>query len=68
MIDGADVTMLSVTAGPTCEALVFYRKNAGASSTWRLVAYIDSGVTNLPVTPNGGDIDIIWNAAGIFSI
>jgi hypothetical protein len=48
--------------------LVIYRKNAGANTTWRLVAYLDSGVGNLPVTPNSGDIGITWNASGIFSL
>lgn len=65
--DGADVTFTSVT-GNSVEALVLYRKNAGANTTWRLVAYIDTGVTGLPVTPNGGDISITWNASGIFTL
>jgi hypothetical protein len=33
-----------------------------------LVAYIDSSVTGLPVTPNGGNIGITWNASGIFAL
>lgn len=65
--DGADVTSPSVT-GASAEALVIYVKNAGANTTWRLVAYIDTGVTGLPVTPNGGAIGITWNASGIFSL
>ena len=65
--DGGDVTFTAVT-GATVEALVLYRKNAGANTTWRLVAYIDTSVTGLPVTPNGGDITITWNASGIFSL
>jgi hypothetical protein len=65
--DGGNVTFPAVT-GATVEALVIYRKNAGANTTWRLVAYIDTSVTGLPVTPNGGDITITWNASGIFSL
>lgn len=65
--DGADTTHSSVT-GASAEALVIYVKNAGANTTWRLVAYIDTGVTGLPVTPNGGAIGITWNASGIFSL
>ena len=42
--------------------------DTGVAGTSRLVAYIDTGVTNLPVTPNGGDITITWNASGIFAI
>ena len=65
--DGDDVTYTAVT-GATVEALVLYRKNAGANTTWPLIAYIDTGVTGLPVTPNGGDIVITWNVSGIFAI
>jgi hypothetical protein len=64
LIDGADVTFPSVS-GNSVEALVLYRKNAGANTTWRLVAYIDTSVTGLPVTPNGGNISVTWNASGI---
>jgi hypothetical protein len=65
--DGANVTYTAVS-GATVEALVIYRHNSGANTTWRLVAYIDTSVTGLPVTPNGGDISITWNASGIFTI
>lgn len=65
--DGDNVTFTAVS-GSSVEALVLYRKNAGANTTWRLIAYIDTSVTGLPVTPNGGDIDITWNASGIFTL
>lgn len=66
-IDGNDVTFTSVS-GASVEALVLYRKNSGANTTWRLVAYIDTGQTGLPVTPNGGNITVTWDAAGIFTL
>ena len=66
-VDGNDVTFTAVS-GVSVEALVLYRKNAGANTTWRLIAYIDTSVTGLPVTPNGGDITITWNASGIFTL
>lgn len=65
--DGTDLTYTAVT-GSSAEALVLYRKNAGANTTWPLIAYIDTGVTGLPVTPNGGNITITWNASGIFTL
>lgn len=65
--DGTDLTYTAVT-GASVEALVLYRKNAGANTTWPLIAYIDTGVTGLPVTPNGGNISITWNASGIFTL
>lgn len=67
LLDGGDVTFTAVS-GNSVEALVLYRKNSGANTTWRLVAYIDTGVTGLPVTPNGGDITITWNASGIMQL
>lgn len=67
LIDGGDVTFPSVS-GASVEAIVLYRKNAGANTTWRLVAYIDTGVGGLPVTPNGGNITITWNASGIVQL
>jgi hypothetical protein len=66
--DAADTTFTSAT-GAQSEALVIFRKVAATASTsWPLVAWIDTSVTNLPVTPNGGDIIVQWDAAGIFSL
>jgi len=65
--DGTDLTYTAVT-GASVEAIALYRKNAGANTTWPLIAYIDTGVTNLPVTPNGGNITITWNVSGIFKL
>lgn len=64
LFDGGDLTYTAVS-GNSVEALVIYRKNSGANTTWRLVAYIDTSVTGLPVTPNGGNITVTWNASGI---
>ena len=66
VFDGADATFTAVT-GNSAEALVIY-VDTGSAATSPLVAFIDTGVTNLPVTPNGGDITITWNASGIFAL
>lgn len=68
MFDGADITWPSVAGTVTYEAIVLYVKNAGANTTWRLVAFIDTGVTGLPVTSNGGNISVTWNGSGIFGL
>jgi hypothetical protein len=68
LVDGNDVTWTAVAGTVSYEALVLYRKNAGANTTWRLVAYIDTGVTGLPVTSNGGNIIATWNASGILQL
>lgn len=67
LFDGADITETAVS-GASAEAIVVFIKNAGANTTWRLVAYLDTGITGIPVTPNGGDININWNASGIFQL
>jgi hypothetical protein len=61
----ADNSTFTAVSGSTVEALVIY-KDTGNAATSPLIAYIDSG-TGLPVTPNGGDITITWNASGIFT-
>lgn len=66
LFDGDNVTYTTVT-GNSVEALVIYIDTTVAATS-RLVAYIDSGVTGLPVTPNGGDITVTWNVSGIFQL
>lgn len=68
VFDGADVTFPSVPGTVTYEAIVIFIKNAGANTTWRLVAFMDTGITGLPVTSNGGNIAVAWNASGIFAL
>lgn len=57
--DAADL-VFSAVSGSAIASLVVY-KDSGAEATSRLIAYIDS-YTNLPLTPNGGDITIAWPA------
>lgn len=66
LLDGADVTFTAVTGDP-CEAIILFL-DTGVAGTSRLIAYYDTGVTGLPVTPNGSDITIAWNASGIFQV
>lgn len=66
LFDGDDIIFSSVT-GPQSEALLFWI-DTGVGSTSRLVAYIDTGVSGLPIIPNGSDVDIEWNANGIFQL
>jgi hypothetical protein len=65
VLDAANPTFTAVS-GATVEALVIY-KDTGVAGTSPLLVYIDSA-TGLPVTPNGGDITIEWNASGILTL
>lgn len=58
-------TFTSVS-GTTIESILIY-KDTGVEGTSRLVAWLDTA-TGLPITPNGGDIIVVWDtgANGIF--
>ena len=66
VFDAADPTITGVT-GDQAEALIFY-VDTGVAGTSRLIAFLDSGWTGLPVTPNGSDITLQFNASGIFAL
>ncbi len=66
VFDAADITYTAVS-GASAEAIVIYI-DTGSSATSRLVAFIDTGQTGLPVTPNGGDINVTWSGSGIFQL
>lgn len=59
VFDAADVTFTAVTGDP-CELVLIY-KDTGVEATSNLIALIDTA-TNLPVTPNGGNITITWDS------
>lgn len=59
--DAADLSpAFSSASGDESEELMIYQ-DSGVSTTSLLVASIDTA-TGLPVTPNGGDIDITWDS------
>lgn len=64
--DAADITIAAVS-GTTVEALVIYN-DTGTAATSNLIAYMDTGVTGLPFTPNGGDVTIQWSGSGIWAL
>lgn len=66
VFDADNVTYTSVTGSQVVSIVIYI--DTGSAATSPLVAFIDTGVTNLPVTPNGGDIAITWNASGIFAL
>jgi hypothetical protein len=66
--DAADLApaFAAVTANANAHVLVLFQASAVgggadvAASAQRLIAWLDSG-TNLPVTPNGGDVNVTWD-------
>lgn len=65
VFDAADPTW-PTGGGVSVEALVIYI-DTGTPATSRLVAYIDSGYTSLPVINSGG-VTVQFDAAGIFAL
>jgi hypothetical protein len=71
--DAADLTFTAVASNAATHGLLVFQSSAVtggadvAASAQRVIAWFDTG-TNLPITPNGGDIAVTWNASGIFSI
>ncbi len=59
-------TIGSVT-GAVSEAVVLF-VHTGVDSTARLISYHDTGVTGLPVTPDGRDIKITPASGGWFTL
>ena len=63
VFDADDLTYTAVPAGTgtgtAAEALVLW-VDTGTPATSFLIAYFDT-VTGLPVTPNGGNLQVVWD-------
>ena len=63
----ADDQAVSNVAGAQIVSLVLYRWT-GASATSRLIMFQDTIGSGFPLTPNGGSVNIVWDAQGIFQL
>jgi hypothetical protein len=61
----SDDPIFSGVTGDTVEAIILY-VDTGTASTSALIMYQDTGVTGLPLTPDGSDVQIVVDAAGWF--
>jgi len=62
--DTADFTWSSVS-GDVSEAIILWDDTV---TNDRLMAFYDTGMTGMPVTPNGGNINVTVNGSGWFSL
>src|SRR3990172_2432833 len=62
VFDAAD-TVFTTLSGDASESLMIF-KDTGTESTSKLVGFWDTA-TGLPLTPNGGNVTVQWNASGI---
>lgn len=70
VFDTADFTWSTVT-GDQSEAIIVYNHNgngAAADNARQLILFMDTGITGMPITPNGGNINVTVNASGWFAL
>lgn len=59
VFDADDISFTGVT-GDQSEALIIYI-DTGSAATSRLMLFIDTASAGLPVTPNGGAVNVAWD-------
>ena len=64
VFDTADFSWTAVT-GVQSEAIILYNNT---HATKGLIAFYDTGMTGMPVTPNGGNINVTVHASGWFAL
>lgn len=64
VFDTADFSFTSVT-GDQSENIILWDDTL---TNDRLVAFYDTGMTGMPVTPNGGNINVTVNGSGWFAL
>jgi hypothetical protein len=69
VLSGDNIIYYSIPANTAldAESLVVWIDTAN-NETSRLVAWMDTNIQGLPISPDGGDIDIIWSSSGIFKL
>jgi hypothetical protein len=68
--DTSDFAWSTVT-GDQSEAVVLYNHDgngAGADAARQLMTFYDTGMTGMPVTPSGGNINFVVHASGWFAL
>lgn len=62
----ADNTTFEAVVGAEVVSLVIYRSDGAAPADTEedcpLIAFIDDAAAGLPLTPNGGDLTVLWNS------
>lgn len=67
VFDTADFTWTAVT-GPESEAIIIWNDSPTTPVADPMVAFYDFGMTGMPVTPNGGNINVTVHASGWFAL
>lgn len=67
VLDGDNLVFETVEDEIECEALLFWI-DTGNTATSRLVAWMDTNIDGLPITPDGSNVDVTWSTSGIFKL
>jgi hypothetical protein len=68
VLDADDVTFVDASnTSIDAEALLIWI-DTGQANTSRLVAWMDTNIDGLPITPDGSNVDITWSTSGIFKL
>jgi hypothetical protein len=62
VFDAADVTVTAVSGSAFTHVILY--ADSGSDATSRLICVFDVA----SFSPSGGDINVVWNASGLFSI
>ena len=65
--DTADFTWSSVS-GDVSEAIILWNDTPTTPTADPLIAFYDTGMTGMPVTPNGGNINVTVHSSGWFAL
>jgi len=65
VFDTADFTWSAVSTDAAMEAIIIWDDTITDD---RLCAFYDTGMTGMPVTPNGGDINVTVNGSGWYAL
>ena len=67
VFDCADFSWTTVT-GDQCEAVILWNDTPVTPTADPLIAFYDTSMTGMPVTPSGGNINFAVNASGFFAL
>jgi hypothetical protein len=67
VFDTADFTWTAVT-GAQSEAIIVWNDTTTTPTADAMCVFYDTGMTGMPVTPNGGNINVTVHASGWFAL
>lgn len=68
LFDTADFSWTSVTAGNQVSIVALWNDTPTTPTADPLIVYYDTGMTGMPITPNGGAINFTVHASGWFAL